>query len=269
MRVMVLVKANEETEAGRDAERGAPDARWALQRGAGQGGRDAGRRGPAPELRRAPGSRFSGERAHGDRRPVRRDQGAVAGYWMWQVQVAGRGDRVGQARPRTRPASRARSRSARSSRPTTSARSSRPSCASRRSGCASRPRRRVGARRGVGMAASDVNRDDRGGLADRVGPADRRPGPDRARRRPRRGPGPGRARRGAGAVARVRRPGQPGRLADGHGQAPRRSTACAARDVHERKHEELGRELRDPRHGARAATSPPRSTTRSTTTCCG
>ena len=71
------------------------------------------------------------------------------------------------------------------------------------------------------MAATDVNRDDRGGLADRVGPADRRPRADRARRRPRRGPRPGGARRGAGAVARVRRPGQPGRLAHGHREAPR------------------------------------------------
>ena len=69
---------------------------------------------------------------------------------------------------------------------------------------------------------------DRGGLADRVGPADRRPGADRRRRRPRRGPRPGRARRGARAVAGVGRPGQPGRLADGHRQEPRRSTACAA-----------------------------------------
>ena len=62
---------------------------------------------------------------------------------------------------------------------------------------------------------------DRGGLADRVRPADRRARADGARRQPRRGPRAGRARRRAGEVAAVGRPGQPGRLADGHRQAPR------------------------------------------------
>src|ERR687888_107518 len=44
-------------------------------------------------------------------------------------------------------------------------------------------------------------RRDPGGLADRVGAADRRPDAARARRRARRGPGAGRTRGGAGAVA--------------------------------------------------------------------
>ena len=83
----------------------------------------------------------------------------------------------------------------------------------------------------------------RGGLADRVRPADRRPRADRARRRARRGARPGRARRRARAVARVGRPRQPGRLAHGHRQAPRRSTACAATSCCERKSEEIAREL--------------------------
>ena len=51
--------------------------------------------------------------------------------------------------------------------------------------------------------------------------AHRRARADRARRRPGRGPGAGRARRRARAVAGVGRPGQPGRLAHGHRQAPR------------------------------------------------
>ena len=40
-------------------------------------------------------------------------------------------------------------------------------------------------------------------------------------------------------------------------------------EVHERKTRELGRELEIRGREPRAATSPPRSTTRSTTTCCG
>ncbi len=61
---------------------------------------------------------------------------------------------------------------------------------------------------------------DRRGLEDRVGAAHRGPRALRARRRAGGGPRPGRARGGARAVAGVGRPGQPGRLAHGHGQAP-------------------------------------------------
>ena len=49
----------------------------------------------------------------------------------------------------------------------------------------------------------------------------------------------------------VGRPGQSGRLADGHREAPRRSTSSAGASMLERKHEELGRELRgEPAAGA-------------------
>ena len=57
-------------------------------------------------------------------------------------------------------------------------------------------------------------RRDRRGLADRGRPADRRAGPPHRRSRPRGGPRPGRPRRGPRAVAARGRPGQPRRLAD-------------------------------------------------------
>ena len=47
-----------------------------VQRGAGEGRRDARRRGPAPELEGRAGRASTGGDAHGHRRPVRRDQGA-------------------------------------------------------------------------------------------------------------------------------------------------------------------------------------------------
>ena len=54
------------------------------------------------------------------------------------------------------------------------------------------------------MTATATPARDRGGLADRVRPPDRRAGADGARRRPRRGPRAGRAGRGAGDVAASR-----------------------------------------------------------------
>ena len=231
MRVMVMVKANEDSEAGVMPSERAADRDGQVQRGARQGRRHAGRRGPAPELQ-GRARALPGKRAHGDRRAVRRDQGADRRLLAVAGEVDGRGDRVGQALPRTRRRASPRSRSARSSRPRTSATSSRPSCASRRSGCASRPRRasRPAEPSAGRCPVADVTPRDRGGLADRVGAADRRPRAHRARRRPRRGARAGRAGRGAGAVAGVGRPGQPGRLADGHRRSTARSTACAARE---------------------------------------
>ena len=108
---------------------------------------------------------------------------------------------------------------------------------------------------------------DRGGLADRVAAPDRRPGADGRRRRPGRGPGAGRAGRGAGAVAARRRPGQPGRLADGRPRRTGRSTGCAASKTLERKHEEIAREHRRLRDGAPRLRGRGRRR-RSATTCC-
>ena len=146
---------------------------------------------------------------------------AVAG------EVEGGGDRVGQALPepdgrgvRDRDPPGVRGRGLR--RRAHARARARPTQRLRDAGRAAQP---VAAHR-----ASPTSRSrDRGRLADRVRAADRRARADRARRRARRGPRAGRARRGARAVARVRRPGQPGRLADGHGQAPRDRPAAPQR----------------------------------------
>ncbi len=159
MRVMVLIKATEESEAGEMPSEELLSADERLQRGAGEGRRDAGGRGPAPELQGRAGG-VLGRRAQGDRRPVRRDQGAAGRLLGVAGEVARRGDRVGQAHPEPGRRRTAWSRSARSSRPTTSATSSPPSCASRRRACARRPRR-TGRRPGaptISVPASDVNR---------------------------------------------------------------------------------------------------------------
>ena len=84
---------------------------------------------------------------------------------------------------------------------------------------------------------------DRRGLADRVAQAHRGPDAHRARRRAGRGARAGRARRGARAVARVRRPGQPGRLAHGHGQAPRDRRSAPAGDARAQARSSSAREL--------------------------
>ena len=136
MRFMVIIKANKDTEAGVMPEREAPDRDGELQRGAGEGRRDArGRRAP-PELEGGarPVLRRQADR---DRRAVRRDQGADRRLLDLAGEVEGRGDRVGQALPQS-DGTDSRSRFARSSRRRTSAPSSRPRSASRRSACARR-----------------------------------------------------------------------------------------------------------------------------------
>ena len=72
MKVMVIVKASEESEAGVMPEPGAADPDGRLQRGAGQGRHHARRGGPASDLQ---GRAREVPRRHRDRRPVRRDQG--------------------------------------------------------------------------------------------------------------------------------------------------------------------------------------------------
>ena len=67
---------------------------------------------------------------------------------------------------------------------------------------------------------------------------------------------------------RVRRPGQPGRLAHGDREAPRDRPAAPARRVLERKHEELARELEAER-AVEAASSSAALDDGSATTCCG
>ena len=148
----------------------------------------------------------------------------IAGFWILQTSIEGRGPRVGQEDPddpgpavRDRgPAGlrrrglrrRAHARAARAGR---AAARTDPGAARELSGRARRPSR--GRRR----------------LADGVGPGHLRTGPHGARRRARRGPGAGGAGRRARDVAAVGRPGPPGRLADGHGEEPRDRPHAAQR----------------------------------------
>ena len=130
-----------------------------------------------------------------------------------------------------------------------------------------------GVHRISGCIAVDIDRGrptsrDRRGLADRVGQADRRPGADRARRRPRRGAGAGRSRRRARAVARVGRPGQPGRLAHGHREASRDRSAAPQQAGSNASTRSSAASSRPSRMRPRRI-STPRSTTTSATTSCG
>ena len=71
--------------------------------------------------------RFAGSKRTVVDGPFAETKELIAGFWIWEVEVAGGGDRVGQALPQSRSARASRrSRSARSSRPRTSAPSSRP-----------------------------------------------------------------------------------------------------------------------------------------------
>ena len=119
-------------------------------------------------------------------------------------------------------------------------------------------------------AAEEAIRRIRGGLADRITQADRGPRARRARRRPGRGAGAGCAGGGARAVAGGGRPGQPGRLADGHGQAPRPRPAPprqAAARASIRSSGASWTRAGAPRAGAASALAAS-STTTSGTTCC-
>ena len=75
-------------------------------------------------------------------------------------------------------------------------------------------------------------------------------------------------RRRARAVAAVGRPGEPGRLADGHRQAPRDRPACAAARRLERKHAGARTRARASQAGRPSPSSSGRSRSRSATTCC-
>ena len=97
---------------------------------------------------------------------------------------------------------------------------SRTSTATPGSWSAMDPRRRR-RRQSLNGAADPHPPGDRRGLAHRVGAHHRRRRAPGARHRPGRGAGAGRARRRARALAGRGRARQPGRLADGHRQAPR------------------------------------------------
>ena len=243
MRVMVLVKASAGDRGGRDA----PSQELLAEMGkfneelvkagvmlAGDGLQ------PSSQGTRV---RFDGDRAHGDRRAVRRDQGARRRLLDLAGQVDGRGRRVGQALLRSDGAREVEIRPVFEAEDfgeavhAGAARAGGRGCApSRRSSVSSTHDatvRRTGGRRAPIEAVWRIE------SARLIAGA----GADRARRRRGRGPRAGRAGRGARAVARVGRPGQPGRLADGHGQAPGDRPLAPARACSSASTQELGREL--------------------------
>ena len=131
MRVMVLIKATEESEAGEMPSEELLTEMMRVQRGAREGGRDARRRGPAPELEGRAGARSRASERKVIDGPFAETKELLAGYWVWQVKSMDEAIEWVKRVPNPDGARTARSRSARSSRPTTSATSSPPSCASR------------------------------------------------------------------------------------------------------------------------------------------
>ncbi len=228
--VEAMTKYNEElTKAGRPARAGRPASR--LRRGAGV---------------------VPGRQGHRERRALRRGQGGRRGLLAHRGEVQGRGRRVGQAharrrRPRDRGAPGLRDRGL----PARLAGGRRPA---RRSGAQTPRNARAQARwpRGEGRPRPD-DRDPprhRRGLADRVGPAHRRPGPlssatsawprtwPTTRWSPRSSSGP-----------RTGVPDNPGAWLMATGKR-RAIDLLRRRSALERKHEELGRELEQPRQRA-------------------
>ena len=141
MRFMILIKADKNSEAGV-----LPDEKLLTEMGkfneelvkagvmlAGEGLH------PSSKGARV---RFSGAKRTVIDGPFSETKELIAGFWLWQGEVEGRGDRVGQTLPQSHAAANPRSRFARCSRRRTSAPSSRPSSGSRKSGCARRSRTR-------------------------------------------------------------------------------------------------------------------------------
>ena len=101
MRFMVIVKATADSEAGVMPDDGAARRDGQVQRGARQGRRDAGGRGPAPELARARACASRPTATTVIDGPFAETKELIAGFWIIQAQVDGGGGRVGQARART------------------------------------------------------------------------------------------------------------------------------------------------------------------------
>ncbi len=258
MRFMVIVKANEQSEAGVLPSQELLTEMGKFNEELVEGRRDARRRGAAAELEGRAGA-LQRRQADGGRRAVRRDQGAGRRLLADRGEVDRRGDRVDEARCRASPATRARSRSARCSSATTSATSTADEARER-------AERVCGAGQRAAVACLPVNRrsaypSDRAHMPIRNSMAPRpsaRSTPSGGSSRPRliaglarivrdvgarRGPRPGRAGRRARAVAGVGRPGQPGRLADGHREAPRDRPAAPQRDGPSASTSEIGRDV--------------------------
>ena len=138
MRFMVMVKATKDSEAGVMPDRAAPRRDGQVQRGAGQGGRDARRRRAAAELEgRARAASRASKRTVIDG-PFAETKELIAGFWLWQVKSKDEAIEWVKRCPNPMPARSPRSRSARCSSSRTSARQFTPELAGRRSGCARR-----------------------------------------------------------------------------------------------------------------------------------
>jgi hypothetical protein len=81
---MVMVKATPDYEAGAHAGPEAAGRHGQVQRGAGQGRRDARRRRACTELE-GRARALLGQQADGHRRAVRETKELVAGFWLWKV----------------------------------------------------------------------------------------------------------------------------------------------------------------------------------------
>ena len=96
MRVMVIVKASKESEAGQmPSEKELADM-GKYNEELVKAGRHAGRRGAAPQLEGQAGE-ILGRQADGHRRAVRRDEGADRWLLAVEGEVDGRGGRLAQA----------------------------------------------------------------------------------------------------------------------------------------------------------------------------
>ena len=128
MRVMVIVKATKNSEAGVMPSEEAARRDGQVQRGAGEGGRHAGWGGlhPSSKGKRV---RFSGGKKSVIDGPFAETKELVAGFWIWQVKSMEEAVEWVRRCPDPCPVRTRRSRFARSSKRRISAKSSRRSCA--------------------------------------------------------------------------------------------------------------------------------------------
>ena len=153
MRVMVLIKATEQSEAGEMPSQELLEQMTAFNEELVRAGVMLAGEGLHPS---SEGVRveFSGSERRVIDGPFAETKELLAGYWLWQVRSTEEAIEWVVDGSRIRRASMAWLRSGRCSRPTISGRSSRPSCVSGRNGCAPRPKRA----RSLAMAGRDVTR---------------------------------------------------------------------------------------------------------------
>jgi hypothetical protein len=138
MRFMIIVKASQDSEAGKLPSQELLAAMGQYNEELVKAGVLLSGEGLHPSSKGAH-VRFSGDRRTVIDGPFTEIKELIAGYWLWQVQSKEEAIEWASVAPTQCPAPRPRSRSARSSRTRTLARSSRRSCASRKSACAPRP----------------------------------------------------------------------------------------------------------------------------------